>query len=102
MRKSISRESRWRIARICKAPSDGFITTGGGAEAGLGAARRDSPRAEATSSGRTPLNNMAKKLRNARIRRSNLQSPIFQNTLGEVEDAYFLSFLIIHPGGADG
>src|SRR4051794_270736 len=81
MRKSMRRESRWRIARICRAPSGAPAAVGAGAAAVLGAARRASPRAEAISSGRLPLNKMAKKLRKASISCCK-KSPIFQNTKG--------------------
>src|SRR5262249_33219960 len=84
IRKSMSLESRWRMARICSAPSDADAGMVAGAAAGRGAPRRERPSAAATSSGIAPLKRIAKKLRNASKRRSKLKSPISQNTLGIV------------------
>src|SRR5437867_2679235 len=89
MRKSIKRASRCRMARICRAPSDG-LAAGGAAGVGLGAARRESDKAEAMSSGRFPLNRMAKKLRNASIRRFNTFSSISE---------YLVRGVLGDPGG---
>src|SRR5260370_23653712 len=67
MRKSMSLESGWRIARIWRAPSDALV--GAGVAAGRAVVRRVRPSVAATSSGIAPLNRMAKKLRKARIKR---------------------------------
>src|SRR5262249_42194982 len=92
IRKSMSLESRWRMARICSAPSDADAGMVAGAAAGRDAPRRERPSAAATSSGIAPLKRIAKKLRNASKRRSKLKSPISQNTLGIVgQDAILLA-----------
>src|SRR5690349_8141221 len=61
MMKSMSRESRCRMERICRAPSEGRGAAGAVA-GGLVAARRARPRVARASSGREPRNKMEKKL----------------------------------------
>src|SRR5579863_5739539 len=93
IRKSMMRESRCMIPRICRAPSAGLNAGGGGAAGfstfsglaglegleGLGA----SPRSEISSGLNAPLKSRAKKQRKANEMRDKLRfSPKFQDNRG--------------------
>ena len=67
MRKSTRRESRCRMARICRAPSD-VVRGGGGGAAGLGgvAVLRVSPKSNSTPSESSPPKSKLKKARKAK------------------------------------
>src|SRR5947209_2209852 len=80
IRKSIRRESRWRMASSCRAPSEVFVTGAAGAAFGADVEaaaedRRERFRSANNSAESSRWNNRLKKARNARKMRFKLGTP---------------------------